>query len=147
MSKIALEEVEQVLSQHKVADAPAIMDDLQKILDELAAEREAEKANKVPWEYVVVLHDPNGELKAQKKDEVLSAYVVQHEDGVDPGTILSTIADAATAQNDTAKRKKSMLSNMREIFEGLKSKFLKEKKIRIKTKEPVRVLLTTGNLK
>ena len=146
MSKVALEEVESVLLQHKVEDASAIINDLQKIIEELKADREAEKEDKPKWEFVVIINDASGELKAQKKDEVLTAYVVQQEDGEDAATILSKLKDAATAQNEAAKRKKSRLNNLRDIFDGLKSKFLKEKKVKIKTKESVRVLLTDGTL-
>jgi len=147
MSKIALEEVEQVLSQHKVEGAPAIIEDLQKIIDELQAEREAAKADKVPWEYAVVLYDKNGELKGMDIGEKVSAYVVQQESGEYMATILTKISSATATQNDSAKRKKSFLTNIREIFSGLKPKFLKEKKVRIKTKDAVRVLVTDGNLK
>jgi flagellin-specific chaperone FliS len=146
MSKVALEEVESVLLQHKVEDASAIINDLQKIIEELKADREAEKEDKPKWEFVVIINDASGELKAQKKDEVLTAYVVQQEDGEDAATILSKLKDAATAQNEAAKRKKSRLNNLRDIFDGLKSKFLKEKKVKIKTKESVRILLTDGTL-
>lgn len=146
MSKIALEEVQGVLEQHNVKDTAAIMKDLEQILAELQAEKEAEKEEKVPYETLVVVHDPSGKLVADKMDEVISAFVVQQEEGQDAGTILSRIADAAKNQNEAAKRRKSRLQNMREIFDGLKSKYLKEKKVKIKTKEPVRVLLTNGML-
>ena len=146
MSKVALEEVESVLLQHKVEDATAIINDLQKIIEELKAERDSEKEDKPKWEFVVIINDPSGELKAQKKDEVLTAYVVQQEDGEDAATIFSKLKDAATAQNEAAKRKKSRLDNLRDVFDGLKSKFLKEKKVKIKTKESVRILLTDGVL-
>ena len=144
--KIALEEVQSVLEQHKVKDAAVIMKDLEQILAELQAEKEAEKEEKPAYETVVVLHDPSGKLINDKADEFVSAFVVQQEEGQDAGTILSRIADAAKLQNESAKRKNARLQNMREIFDGLKSKYLKEKKVKIKTKEPVRVLLTTGKL-
>lgn len=142
--KIALEEVQSVLEQHKVKDTAAIMKDLEQILAELQAEKEAEKEEKPAYETVVVVHDPSGKLIADKMDEVISAFVVQQEEGQDAGLIMSKIADAARAQNEDAKRKKSRLQNLREVFDGFKSKYLKEKKIKIKTKEPVRVLLTDG---
>lgn len=144
MSKIALKEVQGVLEQHNVKDAASIMKDLEQILAELEAEREANKEDKPAYETVVVVHDPSGKLIADKMDEVISAFVVQQEEGQDAGLIMSKIADAAKAQNEDAKRKKSRLQNLRDIFDGLKSKYLKEKKIKIKTKEPVRVLLTDG---
>ena len=143
MPKVDIEEVESVLLQHKVSDTPAILKDLEQILAELKAEKEAEAEEKTKYEFVVILNDPSGELKTQKKDEVLSAYVVQQEEGEDAGLIMSKLKDAATAQNETAKRKKARLENWRDIFDGLKSKFVKEKKLKIKTKEPVRILFNT----
>lgn len=145
MSKVALEEVESVLLQHKVEEANSIIEDLRKIIDQLKAEKGDEEKPK--WEYIVVIHDTTGELKDQKLDEKVAAYVVQQEEGEDAGTILSKLASAASVQNEQAKRKKTMLNSMRDIFDGLKPKFLKEKKVKIKTKEAVRILVTDGNLK
>lgn len=146
MAKIDIEEVEQVLMQHKVNDTSAIIKDLQAILEELKAELKAENEDKPKWEHVVVVHDPSGKLEADKMDQVISAFVVQQEEGQDPATIFSRLREAVVTQNESAKRKKSRLENLRDIFDGLKPKYLKEKKVKIKTKEPVRVLLTTGKL-
>jgi hypothetical protein len=142
MSKIDIDEVQNVLEQRKVPNAPDIMKDLQQILDELAAAKEAEAEIKPKYEFVVVINDPSGKLKEEKQDEVLTAYVVQQEEGEDAGLILSKLQDAANLQNETAKTKKSRLQNLRDIFDGLKSKYLKEKKVKIKTKEPVRILFS-----
>lgn len=146
MSKIAIEEVQSVLEQHKVKDTAAIIKDLEQILEELKAEKEIEKENKPKYEYIVVLHEPSGKLIADKIDEIVSAFVIQQEEGEDSGLALSKIVDAAKTQNENAKSKKTRLENIREIFDGLKPKFLKEKKIKIKTKESVRVVLTDGKL-
>jgi len=142
MSKIALEEVESVLLQHKVQNTTSIIEDLKQIIEEIKAEREAEKGIKSKYEFVVILNDPSGELKAQKKNETISAYIVQQEEGEDANLILSKLQDAATDQNETSKRKKNRLENLRDIFANLKSKFIKSKKIKIKTKEPVQIILT-----
>lgn len=147
-NKIELEEVESVLLQHKVESTPAIIEDLQKILEELQAEKEANAEEKPKYEFVVILNDPNGTLKGKKEDleNDLSAYIVQQEEGENANLIFGKIADAAKAQNETAKTKKSRLQNMRDIFEGLKSKFVKEKKLKIKTKEAVRILVSDGKM-
>lgn len=146
MSKISIEEIESVLQQRKVPNAGDIIKDLEDIIAELQAEREANKEEKPKYEYVVVLHDPTGKLITDKYEEVVSAFVVQQEEGQDSGTILSKILDATKEQNESAKQKRSRLQNLREIFDGLKSKYLKEKKVKIKTKEPVRVIITNGNI-
>lgn len=146
MSKISIEEIQGVLEERKVPNASQIIKDLEQIIAELQAEKEANKEDKPKYEYIVVLNDPSGKLAAEKMDEVVTAFVVQQEEGEDAALVLSKISDAAKEQNETAKTKKSRLQNMRDIFDGLKSKYLKEKKVRIKTKEPVRVVLTTGNI-
>lgn len=142
MSKIDIEEVEQVLLERKVPDATAIINDLQKILDELAAEKEKEKEEKAKSEFVVLINDPNGLLDIEKAQNELTAYVVQQEEGEDACTILTKLGDATREQNLATKKKKKRLTNLREIFDGLKSKYLKERKVKIKTKEPVRVLVS-----
>ena len=141
---ISLEEVQGVLEERKVPNASEIIKDLERILEELQAEKEANKEDKPKYEYVVVLHDKDGKLAGQKVDEEITAFVVQQEEGEDAGAILGKLGDAARLQNEVAKTKKSRLQNMRDIFDGLKSKYLKEKKVKIKTKEPVRILITTG---
>jgi hypothetical protein len=144
--KIDIEEVQGVLEERKVPNASQIIKDLEQIIAELQADKEANKEDKPKYEYIVVINDPSGELKAQKRDESITAFVVQQEEGADSGLIISKLVDAAKEQNEGAKTKKSRLENMRDIFDGLKSKYLKEKKVKIKTKEPVRILLTDGKL-
>ena len=73
-------------------------------------------------------------------------WVVQQKDGADAGAILAKLSDAAKAQNETAKRKKNLISNFTDLFGALKSKFLKEKELRIKTKEAARVLVVNNKL-
>ena len=138
--KIDLEEVENILLQHKVSDTPAILKDLETVIEELKAEREANKEQKNKWEYLVVINGLPDNLKSEKLDEVLTAYVIKQEEGEDAGSIFTKLADAAKQQNETAKKKKSRLANIRDIFEALKPKFLKDKKLKISTKEPVRIL-------
>lgn len=140
MNKIAIDEVESVLLEHKVKEANSIMNELQRILDELKEEKEKNKEERPKWEYVVVLNDTLGKLTKEQENE-LSAYVVQQEEGEDSGIIFSKIDDAAKVQNEQTKRKNSKLENFRDKMEGLKPKFLKEKKLKIRTKESVRILI------
>ncbi len=148
MTKISLEEVASVLSQRKVAEAPVILEDLQKILEELQAEKEANAEEKPKYEFVVIINDPNGVLAGREKEmeNDLSAYIVQQEDGENANLIFGKLGDAAKSQNDVAKTKKTRLQSMMDIFNGLKSKYLKEKKLKIKTKEAVRVLISNGKM-
>ena len=140
MSKIAIDEVESVLLQKKIdpTKVTEILGDLEKIVEELTEERKANAGERQKWEHVIVLDDKENLLKGKE----IAGWVVQQHEGEDAGTIISRLQDAAKAQNETAKRKKCLLTNLREIFEGVKSKFLKEKKFRVKTKELTRVIIT-----
>jgi len=142
MSKITLEQVEQTLLERKVE--PLKIKEILKDLIKAAEEEKADNAeNKVPaakWEHIIVLNDPEGKIK----DEV-TGWVVVQQTGQDSGLVLSKLADAAKIQNESAKRKKNVIKGYGELFEFLKPKFLKEKNLKIKTKEGVRVLIVNGN--
>jgi hypothetical protein len=138
--RVPLEEVESVLLQHKVEDSQSILDDLQKIMEELRAEKESDPKPK--YEHLIVLHDPENKLAGQE----LTGWVVQQEEGEDAGAVLSKITDAARTSNDNAKKKKLVIKTMVDAFKSLKPKWIKEKKVKIKTKEEVRVLINNGEL-
>ena len=143
MSKIAIEEVESLLLEKKFdpAKVTEIVRELEKVAEEIKEDNKANAAPKQKWEYVIVLHDKEGFLK----DKEIAGWVVQQEAYADAGTVLSKLVDAAKTQNTSGKRKKrSVITNFVELFESLKAKFAKEKKLRVKTKELTRVLLTDG---
>lgn len=139
MKNINIEEVESVLLEKKVdpTKVQEIVNNLEKIAEELAEERKALAGDRQKWEHIIVLDDKDGLLK----DKEIAGWVVQQHEGEDAGTIISRIQGAAKNQNETAKRKKHGLVTLRDMFDGLKSKFLKEKKLRIKTKELTRVIV------
>ncbi len=142
--KIDLETVEATLLERKIDNTKVqdIIRDLTKAVEEEKDERAAAKGPKAKWEHVIVLNDPDGTLI---KGEVMG-WVVQQKDGADAGAILAKLSDAAKAQNETAKRKKTLITSFTDLFGVLKSKFLKEKELRIKTKEAVRVLVVNNKL-
>jgi len=165
MSKISIEEVEAVLLQKKIEPTKVaeIIRELEEIVGEVAADaaKEAESvtgsevesdglpadpgADETPkekMEYLIVLNDPDNVLDGVE----LMGWVVQQKEGEDAGTVLTRLCDAAKDQNEGAKRKKSTLTTMLQVFEGLKSKYLKSRKLRVKTKEAVRVLVSDGKV-
>lgn len=95
---------------------------------------------KVKYEYVIILNDKDGHLK----DKEIAGWVVQQEENADAGLILSKLKDAAKEQNETAKRKKNSITTLVDLFDGLKSKFLKSKNVKIKTKDLTRVIISNG---
>jgi hypothetical protein len=153
---IAIEEVESVLLEKKFdpVKVQEVIHDLEEIAQELADEKAkeadvvvdpnglpadigADGLPKIKWEYVIVLNDKENYLK----DKEIAGWVVQQEENADAGLILSKLSDAAKDQNESAKRKKNKLASLTDIFDGLKAKFLKSKKLRIKTKDLTRVII------
>jgi hypothetical protein len=138
--KIDISEVESVMLQNKIdaIKVQAVINDLNQVVIELKNDKDDVKKSR--WEHIVILKDEDNVLAGKE----FSAWVVQQEEGEDAGTVLSRLVDAAKAQNERAKQKRAFLTTMSELFEGLKSKFVKEKKLRIKTKELTRVIVTNG---
>ena len=151
---IPIEEVESTLLEKHFdpVKVQEVIRDLEKIAEELAAENEpaevvdqdglpvdvgADAVPKSKWEYVIVLNDKENYLK----DKEIAGWVVQQEENADAGLVLSKVVDAAKEQNESAKRKRNTLGTLEDIFDGLKSKFLKPKKLRIKTKDLTRVII------
>ena len=139
--KINIDEVESVLLKKKIEQNKVA--EIVKELNEIVEELKNDPKERQKWEYVIVLNDPDGLLKGKE----IAGWVVQQHENADAGLILSKLSDAAKTQNDSAKRKKNFITNMTELFEALKPKFLvKSKKLRIKTKELTRVVTTDGKI-
>lgn len=138
---VHLENVEEILLQKKI-EPPKVQEiirDLQKAAEE---EKEDAKANAVPklkWEHVIVLNDTEGKIQGD-----YTGWVVKQREGQDAGLVLSKLLDAAKNQNEAAKRKKTVIKSFIELFEALKSKWTKEKGLKISTKEPCRILVVNG---
>lgn len=101
-----------------------------------------ENLPKVKYEYVIVLNDKEGYLK----DKEIAGWVVQQEENADAGLVVSKISDAVKDQNAGMKRKRNNIDDLTSAFEYLKPKFLKSKKLKIKTKDLTRVIVANGKL-
>lgn len=102
----------------------------------------SEDLPKSKYEYVIVLNDKDGYLK----DKEIAGWVVQQEENADAGLVVSKISDAVKDQNAGMKRKRNNITDLTSAFEYLKPKFLKSKKLKIKTKDLTRVIVATGKL-
>jgi len=102
----------------------------------------SENLPKVKFEYVIVLNDKDGHLK----DKEIAGWVVQQEENADAGLIVSKISKAVKDQNAGAKKKTNKIDDMISAFEYLKPKWLKEKNVKIKTKDLTRVIISNGKL-
>lgn len=143
MSKVSIEQIEATLLERKI-DQPtvaAVIKDLMQAIEEEKQEKEDNKLPKLKHEYTIIINDPDGKIT----DE-FDGWVVTSEETVDKGTIIQKLRDSALEQNEAAKRKKNKLTTLGEVFEGIKTKFLKDKKIKVKTKISVRVLTVNGKL-
>jgi hypothetical protein len=100
----------------------------------------SEDLPKIAYEYVVILNDKEGYLK----DKEIAAWIVQQEENADAGLVLHKLKEAAKDQNESAKRKKNAITTLEDLFDGLKTKFLKSKNIKIKTKDLTRVIVSNG---
>jgi len=100
----------------------------------------SEDLPKVKYEYVIILNDKEGHLT----DKEIAGWVVQQEENADAGLVLHKLKEAAKDQNEKAKRKKNSITTLEDLFDGLKSKFLKSKNIKIKTKDLTRVIVSNG---
>ena len=140
--KIDIEEVESALLEKKFdpVKVSEVIKTLEKVAEEIKADNKANAMPKQNWEHIIILNDKDGLLKNKE----MSGWVVQQEAEADAGLVLSKLIDAAKTQNEAAKRKKNVIKDFVALFESLKPKFAKEKKVRVKTKELVRVLLTDG---
>jgi len=139
--KFNIEQIQATLEAQKI-DQPkiaAVIHELEQVAQEEAEEKEANKLPKLKHEYTIIVNDPEGKIT-----EEFDGWVVTSEESVDKATIISRLRDAAKEQNEAAKRKKNKLTTLGEVFEGIKTKFLKDKKVKVKTKISVRVLTVNG---
>lgn len=139
--KISLEQIEATLLERKIEPVKVqeILRDLTQAAEEEKEDRKNENGPKAKWEFLIVLNDPEGKIK----DEV-TGWVIQQKEGQDSGLALGKLVDAAKAQNESAKRKKNIISSFIDLFAFTKPKFTKENGMHIKTKEPVRVFTVNG---
>jgi len=141
--KVSLENVEAILLERKME--PIKVQEIVKELMEAAEEEKADAKNeggpKPKWEHIIVVNDPDNKLGTE-----FTGWVVIQQEGQDSGLVLSKLRDAVKEQNESSKRKKNILQNFGELFQDLKPKFLKERGLKIKTKEQVRVLTVNGKM-
>ena len=142
--KVDLEEVESLLLKKQIdpVKVSQIINELEKVAEEIKEENKAIKGPTKKWEYIIILNDKDGVLTGKE----IGGFVVQQPTDDDVNLILSKLCDAAKSQNEVTKKKKNMISDLPSLFEHLKSKFAKEKNVRIKTKELTRVIVTQGKL-
>lgn len=144
MAKVDIEIVEAAL---KLEDL-----DSQKrsqIMNRIKSESEAIKSDKekeptVKKQFVIVVNDPYGKIAETGMD--FSGWVAQIPEDDTPQTVIAKINQAASDFNCTPKGRRMPLETVADFFEFGSPKINKENKIWVKTKEPVLVCLTSGEI-
>lgn len=141
MKKFDIEQIEATLLERKVEQVKIkeIIKDLIQVAEEEQADNAASSGPKPKWEHIVIINDPD-----KKLTDEFTAWVITQQEGQDSGLVLSKLRDGARDQNEGAKRKKARIESFGDLFQSLKPKFLKEKGLKIKTKEAVRVITVNG---
>lgn len=134
--KIDIENVESILIQRKIdpTKVQEILRDLKVALEE--EKEEKDKTPKQKWEYIIVLSDPQGELKGKE----LVGWVVQQKEGEVARNIIPNLQSAAGVVNSAASKKKHTITSVVDMFKHIKAKFLKDT-LKIKTKDAVQVII------
>jgi hypothetical protein len=141
MPKVSLENVEAILLERKVEPVKVaeILKDLEQAIEEEKEDKQATSEKKKKWETVIFVNDPESKIKGD-----FDGWVVKQLEGQDNALIVGKLQDAAKTQNESSKRKKTLIKSMGELFQALKPKFLKEKGLKIQTKESVRIIAVNG---
>ena len=140
MSKISIEDLKTALNASNVEPEKQ-----QKVLEEIEQIIQENKNNNPPApkqknEFGVILYAP--ELMGKE----YTASVYQIKNGDDHGTVLGRIFDAAKDHNESVRKKANLIKSVGDAFAHMKRKFIKAKGINLKTKEPVRVIITNNQI-
>lgn len=141
MAKIDIELVKMVLQRNEL-DIRLVSQILEDI--NLEVKNQAEEDEKLPSmkkQYTVLISDPDNQLEG--KD--LTAWVCQIPEEDSPALTQERIIRSAYEFNASPKGRRMPVKTIGEACEVVSSRFFKENKIWVKTKEPV-LVLTTDNI-
>ncbi len=144
MAKVDLDLVKMVLTR---ADIDAVK--VAQIIEDIAIESKMadegkEKEPAVKKQYVVIVSDPDGDIKSLRKD--FMGWVVQIPEDDNPASALEKLEQAAFDFNSTPRGRRIPLMTYAEACENASPKIYKESKIWVKSKEPVLLIRADRNL-
>jgi hypothetical protein len=139
--KVSIEQIEATLLERKIEPPKVqeIIKDLEQAAEEEKADRQANAGPKAKWEHIIFINDPENKVGKE-----FTGWVVKMQQGMDAGLITGKLNDGAKEQNESSKRKKNLIKSFGELFAYLKPKFLKDKGVKIATKEAVRIIPVNG---
>lgn len=143
-NKLAIEDIVAALQTAGIEHPKQlkVLDYLKEVVAEEQAAKQETALPKQKNEFGVILFDAEGKLVGQE----FTAAVYQIPQGDDHGLVLGKISQAAREQVAAARRKKYPIDTMGEAVQSVKRKFIKEKNVNLKTKSPVRVLISDNKL-
>ena len=141
--KIDINLVEMVLRRARLTavQQAQILEDIRYESNQVAVEDREPPEKK---QFVVILNDPYGKLP--KTGFEFSGWVVQIPEDDDPRSALEKLHCAAHDFNQTPKGRRMPIKTITEACEFGSAKLFKERKIWVRTKEPVLVLPTNGKI-
>lgn len=139
--KVSIEQIEATLLERKIEPPKVqeIIKDLEQAANEEKEERAANAGPKPKWEHIIFINDPDNKVGTE-----MTGWVVKQQEGQDAGLITGKLTDAAKTFNESSKKKKNLIKSFGELFAYMKPKFLKEKGLKIATKEAVRIIPVNG---
>ena len=144
MIKLTIEEVITALQKTNVEKEKQqnIVNYLNKVVEQERIEKQENAQPKSKNEFGVIIYSNDGKLDGLE----LTASVYTIKEGEDHGLVLGKISQAAKEQTAAAKRKRFNIESIGAACQNLKRKFLKDKNVNIKTKNPVRVIISNNGL-
>ena len=141
--KIDIEIVQMVLERANLTtlQQSQILEDLKFESSQIAGDDREPPEKK---QYVIVVNDPYGKIAATGFE--FSGWVVQIPEDDDPHSALEKLHCAAHDFNQTPKGRRMPIKTIAEACEFGSAKLFKERKIWVRTKEPVLVLPTDGKI-
>lgn len=106
-----------------------------------AAEEQKEPAQKK--QYVVIVNDPLGKIKASGD---YSGWVVQIAEDDAPHSVLDKISESIRDFNRTPRGRRQPINTVADACEFGPASIFKERKLWIKTKEPILIVCTSGQI-
>lgn len=139
MPKVDLDLVKMIMNRNDI-DTRKVASIMEELKEELQREAEVEKPPPVKKQFVILVSDPEKIL--DKKD--LTGWVVQIPEEESPALTQRKIIESCYDYNSSPKGSHLPAETIGEACEMVSAKFFKERKIWIKTKEPI-LLITTDN--
>lgn len=142
MAKVDLELVKMILQRNdlELRLVSQIIEDLN--LEMKNQVDEDEKLPVVKKQFVILVSDPNNELK----DKNFTGWVLQIPEEDSPYVTQERLIRAAYEFNSTPKGRRMPVKSIGEVCEVVPARILKEQKVYVKTKEPVLILSTDNSV-